>query len=202
MFPPAMAAQRERLYRTLTATTTPEEELAALGRAHRKFGVRPEHYGAFRASLLATCRHFAAGTAAAASAEAALAAAFDRASAIMTEAAAADSERNPAWWAAEVTEVRSPATDIAVLTLRPGEPLHYLPGQHVSVQTPHWPRLWRRYSIGCAPRADGTITLHVRAVPGGLVSTALVHRTQPGDVCPAESGVSFMGTSDVFRIHR
>ena len=28
--------------------------------------------------------------------------------------------------------------DAAVLTLQPEQPLAYLPGQHVSVQTPHW----------------------------------------------------------------
>jgi hypothetical protein len=159
-----------------------EQALAALGRAHRKFGVRPEHYAPFRAALLATGRHFARGEPDAARAEAALAAAFDRAAAIMIAAARADSAIAPAWWTAEVTRHEAAAPDVAVLTVKPDEPLRYLPGQHVPVQTPRWPRQWRSYSIVNAPRPDGTLTLRVRAVPGGQVSAALVYRTRPGDI--------------------
>jgi ferredoxin-NADP reductase len=54
-------------------------------------------------------------------------------------------------------------------------------GQHISVQTPHWPRLWCTYSIANAPRPDGLIRLHVRAVSGGLVSPVLVHQVRAGD---------------------
>jgi NAD(P)H-flavin reductase len=71
---------------------------------------------------------------------------------------------------------------IAVLTLRPSEPFPYRPGQHLTVQTPRWPRVWRRYSIANAPRDDGSVTLHVRAIGGGLVSNTLVHHTRPGDI--------------------
>ncbi len=59
-----------------TKASEHEQALAALGRAHRKFGVRPEHYVPFRAALLATGRHVARGEASAARAEATLAAAF------------------------------------------------------------------------------------------------------------------------------
>jgi len=69
-----------------------------------------------------------------------------------------------------------------VLTVQPSEPFPYEPGQHLSVQTPRWPREWRTYSIANAPREDGSLTLHVRAVGGGLVSTTLVHHLEPGDV--------------------
>jgi len=47
------------------------------------------------------------------------------------------------------------------------------PGQYLSVQTPHWPRLWRRYSVANAPRPDGTLRLLVRAIAGGLGNAAL-----------------------------
>jgi hemoglobin-like flavoprotein len=159
-----------------------DRALAALGRAHRKFGVQPEHYTPFRAAMLATGRHFARSEADAARAEAAIAAAFDRAAAVMIDAAQADSKVAPAWWTAEVTRHEAPAPDVAVLTVKPDQPLHYLPGQYVPVQTPRWPRQWRSYCIVNAPRPDGTLTLHVRAVPGGLVSTALVYHTRPGDI--------------------
>ena len=67
-----------------------------------------------------------------------------------------------------------------MLTLQPEQPLDYLPGQHISVQTPHWPLVLRTYSIANAPRPGGIIQLHVRAVSGGLVSPVLVHQVQAG----------------------
>jgi NAD(P)H-flavin reductase len=88
---------------------------------------------------------------------------------------------DPAWWLAEVIEHDLRRPDLAVLALRPDRPLHYLAGQHVSVQVPRWPRLWREYSIANAPAPDELLRLHIRAVPGGGVSTALVHQTRPGD---------------------
>jgi hemoglobin-like flavoprotein len=211
LFPASMHAQRQRLYSALCAMagraedgtaaagtaeaaeaeaaadppaeeSADEQALAALGRAHRKFGVRPEHYAPFRAALLATGRHFAGGPPDAARAEAAIAAAFDRAAGIMIAAAGADSKVAPAWWTAEVTRHEAAEPDVAVLTVKPDEPLRYLAGQHVPVQTPRWPRQWRSYSIVNPPRPDGTLTLRVKAIPGGLVSTALVYHTRPGDI--------------------
>jgi NAD(P)H-flavin reductase len=76
-------------------------------------------------------------------------------------------------------ELRSPT--LAVLTLRPEEPFPYLAGQYVSIQSAHWHRVWRPFSVANAPRADGLLTFHVRAVPGGWVSSALVHHTKVGD---------------------
>jgi NAD(P)H-flavin reductase/hemoglobin-like flavoprotein len=197
MFPAAMHVQRQRFYRALCGIVAnfagtpgtpgtpggPAEDgefaryLGALGRAHRKFGVRKEHYASFRAALRATAEKFAPG-----GAGDDWEIAFDRAAEIMIGAAEDDATSAPAWWTAEVTahELRTP--QVAVLTMAPTEPFPHLPGQHLSVQTPRWPRLWRSYSIANAPRADGTLTLHVRAVAGGLVSTTLVYHTAPGDV--------------------
>lgn len=186
MFPATMAAQRRRLYGALCRIATEmrrgepelEEYLAALGRGHRKYGVRPEHYDAFREALEATFLRFPPD--AMRWTELERTAAFDRATEIMISAAGADSR--PAWWTAEVVshELRTPY--VTVMTLRPDQPYPYLPGQYATVQTPHWPRVWRRYSIANAPagqdaddNGDGTLTLHVRVVAGGLVSTALMH---------------------------
>jgi NAD(P)H-flavin reductase/hemoglobin-like flavoprotein len=192
MFPPAMSEQHRRFYQALTASAGADadqsgrdEYLAALGRAHRKYGVRKEHYQTFRTALLATCHEFALAP----DDEATMLAVFDRAAQAMNTAADAEAGQSPAWWTAEVSGHELLGPDIAVLALRTDEPLRYQAGQHVSVQTPRWPRLWRHYSVGCAPRPDGMLVLHVRAVPGGLVSTALVHRTRPGDTLllgPAE----------------
>ncbi len=63
MFPAARDAQRLRFYRALyrivvTRDGRLDEYLAELGRAHRKFGVRKEHYAAFRTALLAAANRF------------------------------------------------------------------------------------------------------------------------------------------------
>ena len=181
MFPAAMGIQHQRFYQALQSRD--EEYLAALGRAHRKFGVQEDHFPALRAALLATCRQSRLAT----PDEDAVLATFDQAARIMLAAARDAARQGPAWWAAEVTSHAMASAGIAILTLRPEEPLPYLPGQHVPVQTPRWPRLWRPYSVACAPRAGrngaaGELALHVRAVPGGLVSTALVRHTRPGDI--------------------
>jgi NAD(P)H-flavin reductase/hemoglobin-like flavoprotein len=187
MFPAAMDVQRRRFFAALTRIAAGQDDparlvpvLERLGRAHRKNGVTDRHFEVCRRALLATLHRFAAegwDDAARASWDAA----FDHVAAIMTRAAEQDAERSPAWWVCTVlrTELRAPG--IAVLTLRPDEPLSYLPGQHVSVQTMHWPRLWRTYSIANAPRPDGTLSLHVRAAKGGMVSHALVHHVAAGD---------------------
>jgi NAD(P)H-flavin reductase/hemoglobin-like flavoprotein len=186
MFPAAMDAQRQLLYRALQRIVVSRHDgeldryLGDLGRAHRKFGVRTEHYDAFRTSMHAMVDRFAPpGWSADAKDE--WEAAVDHAIEVMVTAATDDAAHAPAWWTAEVTahELRTP--QVAVLTLQPSEPFPYLPGQHLWVQTPRWPRLWRRYSIANAPREDGSLTLHVRAVAGGLVSNTLVHHLRPGD---------------------
>src|SRR5258708_22808828 len=60
MFPAAMGIQHQRFYQALQSRD--EGYLEALGRAHRKFGVRGEHFPAFRAALLATCRQLRLAT--------------------------------------------------------------------------------------------------------------------------------------------
>lgn len=154
--------------------------LGQLGRDHRKFGVRDRHYEPTVAALLDTFQHFCGHywTDAVAGA---WEAAFRYACAIMMAAAERDAAAAPPWWIGEIVrhELRRP--DLAVLTIRPDQPLRYAPGQYLAVQVPRWPRLWRRFSIANAPRENGLIDLHVRAVPGGMVSSSLVHHSAPGD---------------------
>ena len=143
MFPAAMDAQRHRFYRALYRIVVTRDErlheyLGELGRTHRKFGVRKEHYAAFRTALLAAANRFtppgsAAGDAAA---KTAWLADFDRAAELMIAAADADAAHAPAWWTAEVTAHEQRTPQVAVLTVRPADPFPYLPGQHLSVQTP------------------------------------------------------------------
>ncbi|HEY2280546.1 MAG TPA: globin domain-containing protein [Streptosporangiaceae bacterium] len=186
MFPPAMDGQRKRFYQALMRIAASSDEasltgyLEGLGRAHRKFGVQKEHFDAFQQALAATWQRYApeAWTDATAAAWETL---FGRASSAMIAAAERDAEQSPPWWLAEIVAHETRGPDLAVFTLQPSQPVPYLPGQHISIQTPRWPRLWRNYSVANAPRDDGTLTLHVRAVPGGLVSAALVHHVAVGD---------------------
>ncbi|GAA3072142.1 oxidoreductase [Streptosporangium carneum] len=187
MFPPSMDVQRDRLFSALTrivwSLDSPDSLssfLGQLGRDHRKYGVLAEHYAVVGRALLATVRRFAA-EAWTTEVEAAWLAAYTAAADIMIGSADSDSGVSPAWWLAEVIDHELRTPDIAVITLRPGERLPYLPGQYVNVQSARWPRVWRPFSIANAPRRDNTVRLHVRAVPGGWVSTALVEHTQAGD---------------------
>jgi NAD(P)H-flavin reductase/hemoglobin-like flavoprotein len=200
MFPAGLDAQRRRMFRALGKIAAGGGDLVPyleqLGRAHRKDGVRDRHYEVFRRALMATLQRFCGDAFDAAAWESA----FDRAAGVMTAAAAAD--ETPAWWIGTVTRTELRAPGIAVLTVHPDQPLPYLPGQHISVQTLHWPRQWRTYSIANAPRADGTLTLHIRAVEGGMVSHALVHHVAIGDplVLGAPTGsmtVDISSTRDV-----
>jgi NAD(P)H-flavin reductase len=182
-----MDEQRDRLLAALTriveSLSTPEEMasyLTQLGRDHRKFAVEASMYDVVGAALIKTLRAFS-GDAFTAEAEAAWTGAYTAASAIMIRASEEDAVSAPAFWTAEVVEREERSHGITVLTVAPDRELRYRAGQHLTVQTPRWPRVWRPYSIACRPREDGLIRLHVRAVPGGWVSNALASHTQPGD---------------------
>ncbi|MCA2223755.1 globin domain-containing protein [Nonomuraea aurantiaca] len=187
MFPPAMDLQRDRLFGALTRIVWSLDSpaslasfLGQLGRDHRKYGVIAEHYTAVGNALLATIKRFAADIWNE-EIEAAWAAAYTAAANLMIESAEADSGVSPAWWLAEVVDHELRTPDIAVLTLRPTQRLPYTAGQYVNVQVSRWPRVWRTFSIANAPRPDNTITLHVRSVPCGWVSTTLARDTRIGD---------------------
>ncbi|HET9897950.1 MAG TPA: globin domain-containing protein [Streptosporangiaceae bacterium] len=187
LFPPAMDEHRDRLFAALTrivnsASTSAQMEgyLAQLGRDHRKYGVSSDMYEAMESALTATLRAFA-GPAFTPAAERAWAATYKRASGTMIRAAEESSVSAPAFWTAKVVAHQRRGRDIAVLTVAPDQPLAFLAGQHVTVQTRRWPKVWRPFSIAGRPRGDGLICFHVRAVPGGWVSTALVEHTTVGD---------------------
>jgi NAD(P)H-flavin reductase len=154
--------------------------LQQLGRDHRKYGVQAEHYPLVGEALLATLEHFLGERW-----DAALAAAWTEAygvvAKVMSDAAAEAAQLTPPWWNAEVVAREQRTFDITVLTLRTDYQLPYQPGQAITVETSLRPTLWRHYSPANAPRRDGSIELHVRAVPGGAVSSALAHLVQTGD---------------------
>ncbi|MFE9448733.1 globin domain-containing protein [Streptomyces sp. NPDC006739] len=188
LFPPAMDTQRDRLLKALLTAAehidnTPVlvEYLQNLGRGHRKYGTRAEHYPAMGECLIGALSKYAADTWDMET-EAAWVRAYTTISQVMIDAAAADGLRAPAWWHAEIVTHDLRTRDVAVLTVRPDQPYPFLAGQYTSLETPWWPRIWRHYSFASAPRSDGLLTFHVKAVPAGWVSNALVHRARPGDV--------------------
>ncbi|MEU8757796.1 globin domain-containing protein [Streptomyces sp. NPDC048659] len=187
MFPAAMDTQRDRLLKALLTAAEHMDDvpvltayLQNLGRGHRKYGTISAHYPAVGEALIGALVRYAdiwdEET------EGAWVRTYTTISQIMIDAAAEDERHAPAWWQAEVVshDLRTP--DIAVITLRPDQPYPFLAGQYTSLETPWWPRIWRHYSFASAPRPDGLLTLHVKAVPAGWVSNALVHRARPGDV--------------------
>ncbi len=188
LFPPAMDAQRDRLLKALLTAAehidnTPVlvEYLQNLGRGHRKYGTRAEHYPAVGECLIGALNKYADAVWDAET-EAAWVRAYTTISQVMIDAAAADELHAPAWWQAEIVshDLRTP--DVAVLALRPDQPYPFRAGQYASLETPWWPRIWRHYSFASAPRSDGLLAFHVKAIPAGWVSNALVHRARPGDV--------------------
>jgi NAD(P)H-flavin reductase/hemoglobin-like flavoprotein len=188
MFPHAMREHMERVFASLTrivwSIDSPDSlasYLGELGRGHRKFGVKDRHYEPFLAVLLETVRHFN-GHYWTDETQAAWDAALGHVSSTMRAAADQDAAHQPPWWLGEVVQHDQRSQDLAILTIRPDQPLRYTPGQYVAVQVPRWPRVWRNFSIANAPRENGLIDLHVRAVPGGLVSGSLVHNTGLGDI--------------------
>ena len=94
---------------------------------------------------------------------------------------AADAEKGPPFRDGTVVEHLRVTRDVSVIRLRLDEPLHFHPGQYVTVQVPQWPRRWRYLSPSIPADRDGGIEFHVRSVPGGTVSTAIVGETAVGD---------------------
>jgi NAD(P)H-flavin reductase/hemoglobin-like flavoprotein len=187
LFPLSMTAQRERVFATLARLIWSLDDpprrteiLTRLGRDHRRFGVTEAHYAPFIATLRDTAEHFI-GSAWTPETASAWQATLDDMAKAMQAAAEDDARTSPPWWIGEIVshELRSPG--VAVLRLRPSQPLPYQAGQYVPVQVTKWPRVWRPYSIATAPKPGGLIELHVKAVSAGLVSNTLVYHSNVGD---------------------
>jgi NAD(P)H-flavin reductase len=188
LFPVQMDVQRARLLGAIvTAVQTMDDPdrfddyLRSLGRDHRKFQVEPEHYDVVREALLEAMRTFG-GEQWDIAYEQAWGDAYNLIARRMMAGAAEDA--GPPYWYAEVLSHERRSRDIAVLTCRPLQhPFEFRAGQYVSVEAPrHQPRLWRTYSMANAPREDGALEFHVRALGAGWVSSALVRRVGVGEL--------------------
>lgn len=187
MFPPSMAAQRDRLVAALGAVVANVDDLGAavpflqgLGRDHRKFDVAPTHYPAVGASLLATLEHFLGPDWTPQAAES-WTEAYGIVAQVMIEAAAVAAESTPAWWDAEIVahEILGGRRDIARVTIATRQPFRYLAGQSMTLETAMAPARWRFYTPAHPPRPDHTIEMHIKLV--GTVSWQLVNVMGVGD---------------------
>ena len=187
LFPPEMAGQRTAfahamhwVYGELVAqrAAEPVAFLAQLGRDHRKYGVLPSHYGTLRSALHATLRTHL-GDDWTDAVEAAATSSLNLITGVMS--GAADADEGPAWWDGTVIEHLRVSRDLAVVRLQLDRAMHYHAGQYVNVCIPQCPRRWRYLSPAIPVDPGGGIEFHVRMVPGGLVSTAVVNETRPGD---------------------
>ncbi len=146
--------------------------LAVLGRACRRYGLHPAHAAVIDDALQTGVPWQE------------------------VERAAAGAGDGPAWWPAEVIGHDRACDGIVILTVRPWRRLPYQAGQAVPVCTPRRPGRWRWLCPANAPRPDGTVELHVRAVPAGTVSTSLIHEVRPGELLhlgpPADTGLGLV----------
>jgi NAD(P)H-flavin reductase/hemoglobin-like flavoprotein len=187
LFPPDLTAQRAAFSQALfwvldqfvqQRAEEPVNFLAQLGRDHRKYDVAQQHYVTMHDALLDTLREHLDDRWDDRVAEAATHA-VDLIVGIMR--GAADSEQGPPYVDGTVVEHLRVTRDVSVVRLQLDRPLAYHAGQYVAVQVPQWPRRWRHLSPSMPADASGAIEFHVRSVSGGMVSTAIVGQTQPGD---------------------
>ncbi len=97
---------------------------------------------------------------------------------------------NPLWSARElrgrVLEVRRETVDSATLVIKPGWgfSFDYQPGQYIGIGLlieGRW--RWRSYSLTSSPvKGSRTITITVKAMPEGFLSTHLVGGVEPGTI--------------------
>ncbi len=87
-----------------------------------------------------------------------------------------------------IVEVNPETADAATIVIRPGADwAGHVPGQYVRVGVDvDGVRQWRAYSLTHGPRPDGNISITVKAVPNGLVSSHLVRESRPGTLVHLE----------------
>src|SRR3954468_19089430 len=87
-----------------------------------------------------------------------------------------------------IESVEPETADAATIVIRPGADwAGHVPGQYVRIGVDvDGVRQWRAYSLTHGPRADGRISITVKAVPDGKVSNHLVRRAKPGTLVHLE----------------
>ena len=83
-----------------------------------------------------------------------------------------------------IVEIRPETADSATLVIKPGKDwAGHVPGQYVRIGVDvDGVRLYRTYSLTHGRRADRCISVTIKAIPDGVVSTYLVRRARPGQM--------------------
>ena len=98
-----------------------------------------------------------------------------------------------------IEQIHAETPDAATIVIRPGADwAGHQPGQYLRIGVDvDGVRQWRAYSLTHGPRADGRISITVKAVPDGLVSNHLVHEAVPGTLVHLEQAAGeFVLASD------
>lgn len=87
-----------------------------------------------------------------------------------------------------IEQIHPETADAATIVIRPGADwAGHLPGQYLRIGIDvDGVREWRAYSLTHGPRADGRISITVKAVPDGKVSNHLVREARPGTLVHLE----------------
>jgi CDP-4-dehydro-6-deoxyglucose reductase len=85
-----------------------------------------------------------------------------------------------------ITAIERLAPDVVGVSLRlpPASPLRFLPGQYVDIITKG---VRRSYSLANSPRADNLLELHIRELPGGMLSAFWFGEAKEGDLLRMEA---------------
>jgi NAD(P)H-flavin reductase/hemoglobin-like flavoprotein len=187
LFPADMDHQRHSFTHALTwvlgeliaqRSQEPVEFLAQLGRDHRKYGVTQRHYETLSQALYAALRNHLKFSWNDRIADAA----HDAIKLIVgVMSGAADAEYGAPFMDGTVVDHIRASRDISIVRLQLDQGWFYHPGQYVTVEVAQWPRRWRHLSPSIPADEAGAIEFHVRSIPGGMVSTAIVASTKPGD---------------------
>ncbi|MFE9975637.1 globin domain-containing protein [Streptomyces hirsutus] len=186
LFPASMTFQQDHLARAfwyliehLDRPAEITETFTRLGRDHRKLGVRPAQYTAFKDALCEALR-LRAGEYWSPELEQAWTRMLRLGVTAMIRGAES-ALHEPPCWRATVTDHRLYGPDLAVLRLLPHETFRYRAGQHAALESARLPHTWRPYYLADGPGPDGEVEVHVRCTGPGGVSETLVRRTAPGD---------------------
>ena len=87
-----------------------------------------------------------------------------------------------------IVSVTPETAESATILIKPGRDwAGHVPGQYVRIGVDvDGVRLWRTYSLTHGPRADRCISITVKAIPGGVVSSHLVHDARVGSLVQLE----------------
>ena len=184
LFPARVTEPARRLVRSLVLPMSTVDRpgelrpmLEPLVREHRALGLRADQYEALGVALVGAMRRF--GRTWDEATEHAWVHAFSLAAGPMEQAVRAAAD--PVVVEGTVVGHRRLSWDLAVVQVAPDVPVPHRAGQYLTVEIPQRPRMWRPLSPASAPRPDGLLEFHVRAVEGGWVSRAMVAHASPGD---------------------